>query len=247
MNVCSIVARNYLAQARVLAQSFAAHHPGRRLSVLVVDAEVGEPFTEEEAFELVTLSDLPLPAREHRTMAGIYDVTELSTALKPWLLLHLLERGEAVVYLDPDIEIFAPLDELDETVLHGVVLIPHTLAPIPRDGRRPSAEDIARAGVYNLGFVAVPKEAEPFLRWWGDQLRRDCVVAFADGLFVDQRLIDFLPAYYDHHVLRDPTYNVAYWNLHERDVEWTGSGFEVEGDLFASSTSAASTRPSRTC
>lgn len=90
---CTIVARNYLAQARVLAKSFTAHHPDRRLAVLVVDAEVGESFEPDgEPFELVRASQLPLPEDEFRIMAAIYDVTELSTAVKPALLRLLLER-----------------------------------------------------------------------------------------------------------------------------------------------------------
>jgi hypothetical protein len=36
---CTIAARNYLAQARVLAESFAAHYPEARFTTLVVDGE----------------------------------------------------------------------------------------------------------------------------------------------------------------------------------------------------------------
>ena len=49
-------------------------------------------------------------------MAAIYDVMELSTAVKPWLLRHLLERPgvDSVTYLDPDIQVFDSLDEIVE-------------------------------------------------------------------------------------------------------------------------------------
>ena len=61
MIVGTIVARNYLAHARVLGRSFADHHPGRRLRVLVVDGEVGEPLdVTDEPFDVVLPSDLPL-------------------------------------------------------------------------------------------------------------------------------------------------------------------------------------------
>ena len=227
---CTIVARNYLAQARVLAESYAAHHGGERLRVLVVDAEAGDPLApREETFELVVPSQLPLDPLEFRVMAAIYDVTELSTAVKPWLLQHLVREG-ITVYLDPDIEVFAPLDELDPLAGEGeIVLIPHTREPVPDDGRKPTREDLARAGVYNLGFVAVSLGAWDYLRWWGERLRRDCLVAFEEGLFVDQRVLDTVTRLYEHRVLRGPEWNVAYWNLHERNVEWSGDGYEVEG------------------
>src|SRR5205823_8762616 len=69
----------------------------------------------------------------------------------------------------------------------------------------------------------------PFLSWWGQRLRRDCIVSVEEGLFVDQRLLDALPAYFEHTILRDPACDVAYWNLHERTVRWTGSGYVVNG------------------
>ena len=232
MIACTIVARNYLGFARVLARSYSAHHRGERMSVLVIDGEVGPPLDASgEPFDLVRPSELSLSAAEYRQMATIYEVTELATAVKPSLLQLLLGRGaDAAVYLDPDIEVFAPLDDLGELARrHGIVLIPHALAPLPADGRKPTPQDIADAGVYNLGFIAVGPQAGPFLEWWAQRLRRDCIVSVEEGLFVDQRLLDALPAYFEHTILRDPGCDVAYWNLHERSVRWTGSRYEVAG------------------
>jgi hypothetical protein len=232
VTACTIVARNYLAHARVLARSYAAHHDGERLAVLVVDAEVGPPLrSADEPFDVIRPSELPLDPVEYRRMATIYDVMELSTAVKPWLLQLLLDRGApSALYLDPDIEIFAPLIDLGPLAAqHGIVLIPHTLAPIPEDGKKPTPQDIADAGVYNLGFIAVGPAARPFLVWWGERLRRDCIVSIEEGLFVDQRLLDVVPGYYGHVILRDPTLNVAYWNLHERRIRWANGRYEVSG------------------
>ena len=231
LDVCTIVARNYLAQARVLATSFARQHQGQRLKVLVIDAEALDLDETDEPFDVVRPSELPLEPHEFRLMSTIYSALELSTAVKPALVRLLLNRGAStVVYLDPDIEVFAPLDELDSMAEeHGIVLVPHILAPIPDDGRGATAGDIEQAGIFNLGFIAVSSGATDFLEWWDKRLRRDCIVAPERGLFVDQRLMDFAPAYFPHHVLRDPGYDVAYWNLHERDVVWTGDGYQVEG------------------
>src|SRR5918998_3044730 len=156
MHVCTIIAKNYLAFARVLGRSLAENAPGVRFSVLVIDAHEGYIGPSREPFELITPADLELP--EFGRMAAMYDVLELSTAVKPWLLRRLLARadGGSVVYLDPDIEIFSPLDELDERIReHGLVLTPHATAPMPRDGRRPTEQDILIAGAFNLGFIGL--------------------------------------------------------------------------------------------
>src|SRR5882757_1075080 len=153
MDVCTIIAKNYLAQARLLARSFREHHPDVPFYVLVIDEVDGWLDGAQEPFELVTIGQLGI--ERFQDMAVMYDVLELSTAVKPWLLKWLLDRsgGGAVVYLDPDMRLYGPLDEMFDAVLdHGLVLSPHNLEPMPRDGKKPSEQDILIAGVYNLGF-----------------------------------------------------------------------------------------------
>src|SRR6516164_70939 len=104
---CTIVARNYVAHARVLANSFLAHHPGGEFTVLLIDDEAREFEERSSAFECVRLSDIGLDQKEIGRLAAIYDVTELATAVKPPLLRYLLGSGRNdVIYLDPDIRIF---------------------------------------------------------------------------------------------------------------------------------------------
>src|SRR5687767_14568487 len=153
MNICTIIAKNYVAHARVLAQSYKEYHPEGTCYVLVIDDTEGYIVASSEPFELVTPAHLGIDDYEH--MAAIYDVLELSTAVKPWLLRHLLhERSlQQVAYLDPDIRVYDRLDEIEKlTAEHGLVLIPHITTPLPRDGKKPSEADILISGTYNLGF-----------------------------------------------------------------------------------------------
>jgi len=233
MNICTIIAKNYVAHARVLAESFSEHHPEETCYVLVIDDAQGYIDAASEPFELVTPARLDIDDYEH--MAAIYDVLELSTAVKPWLLRYLLdEHGlERVAYLDPDIRIYDRLDEIDAlTREHGLVLIPHITSPLPRDGKRPSEADILISGTYNLGFISLERSprTDGLLDWWSERLRTDCVVAPDTGYFVDQRWMDFvhgvMPEFY---VLHDPSYNVAYWNLHGRDLTHHRGRYYVDG------------------
>lgn len=234
MNICTIIARNYVAFARVLAESFKEAHPDGNCTVLVIDDPTGFIDPAEEPFELLTIDQIGLPDPER--MAAWYDVMELSTAVKPWLLRTLLERTgyDHVAYLDPDIRIFAPLEEIEQRVQrHDVVLTPHFNKPLPRDGRKPSEEDILIAGSYNLGFIALRagKTADELLDWWSERLENDCLNEPEIGRFVDQRWIDLAPGIWPGiDVLRDPAYNIAYWNLPTRDLEGDGNdGYLVNG------------------
>lgn len=235
MNICTIIARNYAAHARVLAESFREIHPDGTCSVLVIDDPSGYIDPAGEPFELVTIEEIGLPDAER--MAASYDVMEFSTAVKPWLLRHLLHRPgvDAVAYLDPDIRIFSSIEEIDRRAReHGVVLTPHFTSPLPRDNRKPGEEDILIAGTYNLGFIGlgVGETADALLDWWSERLETHCLNDPGEGRFVDQRWIDLAPGLWPGiDILRDTAFNIAYWNLPTRTLEDDGEGgYRVDGE-----------------
>jgi hypothetical protein len=231
LSACTIVARNYVPYARVLAESFLAHHPGASFTVLLIDDEARASALPAGAIAWLRLSDIGLDDREIRRLAGIYDVTELATAVKPLLLQRLLDAGDRpVVYLDPDISVYAPLEAVSSAAeRHGIVLTPHTTRPFPDDDRQVDGRFILAAGVYNLGFIGVSRSARPFLEWWWHQTRRDALSDVGQNLFTDQRWVDFVPSFFDHSILKDPEYNVAYWNLHARTLTHDGNRYLVDG------------------
>jgi glycosyltransferase involved in cell wall biosynthesis len=233
VDVCTIIAKNYVPFARTLARSHAEHHPGSRCFVLVIDEHDGYIDADEEPFELVTVPGIGI--ERYDRMAALYNVLELSTAVKPSLLKHLLhERGlERVAYLDPDIRIYDPLSTIDGLLRENqLVVTPHATEPMPRDGRKPTEAEILTSGVYNLGFIGMARgeDTDLLLDWWIERLERDCVLDPERGFFVDQRWIDFAPGLVESfHVLRDPGYNVAYWNLASRELARHGDRWEVNG------------------
>lgn len=232
LNACTIIAKNYLAYARVLARSFTRHHPGGRFWTLIIDDFTGRIDPQHEPFEVLTPDEIGCEPFLH--MAMRYTVLELSTAVKPWLLRHLMGITSApITYLDPDIKVYSPLIRLDElAAADGLVLTPHNSSPIPPDDRRPSQVDIMIAGTYNLGYVSVApgREVHSLLDWWSDRLLRDCRVDPRWGYFVDQRWFDLAPGFLTKlAIVREPQYNVAYWNLHSRHLEHDGERYLVDG------------------
>lgn len=212
---CTIVARNYLPYAQVLSASWLEHHDGVPFVVLVIDGE--ERLSGHELVRLVRPEDLGIAAVDLAQMRGIYDVAEMTTALKPRLVRHLLEEGAAaVVYLDSDIDLLAPVDDLGELArASGVALSPHLFDP-PPSGAYLTEIDYALYGQYNSGLIAVGASARAFLDWWEARTRWDCLFDEARGLHADQRWLDCVPVYFEHAVIRDAGLNVAAWNLHER-------------------------------
>jgi lipopolysaccharide biosynthesis glycosyltransferase len=231
--VCTIIAKNYLAFARTLAQSFLAHHPGYKFYVLIVDDFADYLDPAEEAFEIIKLSDLEIP--DPGSFCFKYDLKELCTAAKARLLEYLIREKSVskLLYLDPDILITAPLEKIYEDLeTYDIVLTPHLDADYPDDNLLPDDGYILRAGQFNLGFIGVnsSENAGSFLSWWKLKLYEKCVVDPFSGYFVDQKFVDFVPVLFENVLLeKNVGYNVAYWNLHSRrvnkeDQAWTCNG-----------------------
>jgi len=228
---CTIVSRNFLSYARVLANSYARHEPGGRFYLLVVD---GLPDGAEVGADVCLLGPEDLALPYFYDMCFEYDVAELCTAIKPSLLLLLFNRfgEEEVIFFDPDILILRPLEELREPLASAsIVLTPNIMKPLPLDGKRPIDQDMLTAGVFNLGFIALHKseQALEFLRWWEERLRNGgAVVDIPKGLMTDQKWVDLAPTLFpDTVIFRDDTYNVAWWNIHHRKVTRRGEQFLV--------------------
>ncbi|HYF64361.1 MAG TPA: hypothetical protein VD886_16175, partial [Herpetosiphonaceae bacterium] len=230
--VCTIIAKNYLAAARTLMESVRAIHPDLLCVALLADQADGYVAAAQEAFALIQADELGIPRWEHFSMK--YDIMELSTAVKPFFLAELFERFAAgkVIYFDPDILVSGSLDRLlallDE---HQILLTPHILDPLD-DDRAPSELDFLRVGTYNLGFVALARSAATaaLLAWWQRKLYHDCTCEVERGLFVDQHWMDLAPSLFAGvHILRDPGYNVAYWNMKTRDLRAGPPGYLVNG------------------
>jgi glycosyltransferase involved in cell wall biosynthesis len=229
--LCTIAARNYGPSVRLLVDTFAAHHPDIPVTVLFVDARPEDRFPDYPC-EVIAPDALAMDRDDFLRMATYYDVTALSTALKPFFLQHLLDRGaESVMYLDPDIEVFAPLDDLFALANERqIVLTPHVMKPMPRDGLNVAEETILVSGQFNLGFITLSAAARPFLDYWSERTQMLALSDHSHAYFTDQRWVDAVPVFFEHIVCRDPSCNVAYWNLHERSLDVDEAGkWTVDG------------------
>jgi len=221
----------YLAKARVLAQSLRKHHPDWAITAVISDrAPAGFAFDlDREPFDEVIWAD-EIFGEASAGWIFKHDIVELCTAVKGPVLARLLETpAEKLIFLDPDIAVFNPLDRVVELLDEAsIVLTPHQLDPDQLESAIFDNEmGSLRHGAYNLGFLAVRNDAEGrrFAAWWCDRLTRFCHDDAEKGLFVDQKWCDLVPAMFDRvRILRDPGFNVASWNLSQRHVTIDRSG-----------------------
>jgi len=228
-SICTIIAKNYISFARTLCSSFIDHHPGGKCYVLIIDEFEGYIDATKENFEIIRFEELGIPRLKEFCFK--YNITELATAAKPYLLKHLFdtEGMDRLLYLDPDILVMHSLGKLYEALEKSdIVVTPHLDKDYPDDGLMPNDSHIMRSGIYNLGFIGVRncEDANKFLVWWQHKLYDRCVVDPCAGYFVDQKFIDFaMVLFRDIAVIYDTGYNVAYWNIHSRNIH-------KEGDIW---------------
>jgi len=222
MTACSL---NYMSQAMSLGDSLKQTNPNCRYVIGVVDRlNPGETY--DVPYEVLWIDDTDFNAEE---AAARYNIVELVTAAKPFMMRHLmasLNPGDLLIYLDPDVLVFGDLLRI-EAAMGGaeIGLTPHFLEPI-EDALLPSEQHIARTGVFNLGFLSLTKGEHSLrlLNWWAARLQNYCYIDFKKGLFVDQAWMNLVPAYFEsHRIIRDAGMNAAHWNLHERKIS-RGSG-----------------------
>ena len=196
IGVCTCVAGNYLAFARVLADSFHRYHPDIPLHVLLADTPAFGETVKGPAVRIVRLEDLHIP--DLGRMLIRYNRKQVLVAAKPALLSHMLESGyETAVYLDADMLVTASLEPvLREVAAHALSLTPHVGPAFATAERTDLERVLLLAGMYNGGFVGVTgrEESRRFLAWWEERLRTHCIEDLSAGLHYDQRWLDMAPA-----------------------------------------------------
>ena len=115
MTICS---NNYFPYARTLFSSLRRYHPEAALFLCLADTksfwELGI-----DGVEVIEARELEIP--NFLDFAFRYDIMEFNTAVKPFMMRFLLEKRnfEQVIYLDPDIELFALRLKASKTAVIG--------------------------------------------------------------------------------------------------------------------------------
>lgn len=226
--VVTVATRNYQYRSRVLMRQVESHLPGALRIAYQTDPGDAPAQESPRPFILAHASGLNIPRYEQ--LAFALDPTALCCALKPWIILDALSRPgvERVLYLDNDIALYRRPDEwLTLLERHPAVLTPHLLAPLPSTAWPPETI-LLHYGAYNAGMIGASRrpEAIAFLSWWRDRLSDPANLEHDTGY--DQAWLDFAPVFFrDIAVLRNPGYNVAFWNLAERRLECRDGLFSV--------------------
>ena len=235
MHVFTSVTANYIPKARVLAQSVKHHHPEAHFTLVLSDHLPEWLKLDDEPFDLV-VTGASLGIAEFPAWAFKHSVVEMCTAVKGTTFQYLIRElgAEKIFFLDPDIAVMGRLDVLlDRLDRSSILLTPHQT--IPEETREAVIDNeicSLKHGVFNLGFLGIraSEEGRRFIDWWAERLLSFCYDDIPGGLFTDQRWIDLAPCFFEGiDIVREPSYNVATWNLTHRQVSGHLDNLMVNG------------------
>lgn len=240
LHIFTSAAVNYLPKVRALCRSVRQHHPEAVIHLALADERPPWLKTEGEPFDsILEIGSLGIP--NWHAWSFFHSIVELSTAIKPFALKHLLGLPgcETVLYFDPDMVLFSRVDDIIATLAQSnVALTPHQNKP-ERTVENVIDNEITslRMGVFNLGFVGVrnTEEGHRFTDWWAERTYHFCRAEVHNGLFTDQKWVNFAPIFFDGvAILKSSRHNVATWNLTTRRFEGSlQDGFRVDGEPLA--------------
>ena len=220
----TVIAQNYFGYGIVLADSMRASNPDNDFYIYFADG------ISSEVQRLLDLHDIigidatqTVDSKIFLKMATYYEITEYCTAIKPFIIRQLFEKEySTVTYLDPDIYVYSSFNIHIHPKLesNSILITPHICSPI-QDSKLPGEQVHLKTGTFNLGFISVKNDpiGNTFCTWWANRCQTACFNDPFYGLFVDQKWINLVPGLFEKvYIDRNLGLNVAYWNLHEREI-----------------------------
>lgn len=226
VHVFTSSALNYLPKVRMLFESLRKHHPEWTLHLALADDLPADfDYSKEPLDTIISINELQI--HEWKGWAFCHTITELSTAIKPFVLSHLLKlsgNNGIVLYMDPDTAAFSRLDDITAALEESSILLtPHQTRPEQTLAAIIDNEICSlKHGIYNLGFIGVSNTdiGNRFAEWWSRRLYYFCRDDIPNGLFTDQRWIDLVPAFFQEvAIMKSSRHNLATWNITTRVLE----------------------------
>ncbi len=214
---CTIITQSHLAWALALNHSLLQFDEEMSLSILVTDCEkIENPFLSEYPnVKLLYIKDLISLFIAKRIIHKYKKQSDvLRWALKPALMMYLLQMYEKVLYCDCDIFFYDSYHFLvNELAENDILLSPHWRTIEPQVNVE-QFEAVLWGGIFNGGFVAANKNGYSALKIWADLCCYKCEKDKINGYYDDQKYLDLLPIYCEKvKIIAHKGCNIANWNI----------------------------------
>lgn len=216
-----ICSAEYLNHYKILYNSLLKHASTYDTQILYHIGNVQESFDQK-----VDITDWFNAAQYPDTLTKI-------CSLRARVVLDAFDRGHnKVVFLGAKVEFFADSTGIDRLLnFYDAVGTPHITSPLPEDGLFPSNASVSFTGHLSTDVVAFKDTpaVRKFLKWQDEIMSQKC--ATTHQTYLDQSWLNFLPFFVPNtHILRNHGWNVAYWNMHQRNLLHIDGNWVVTGE-----------------
>ena len=216
---CTIITEDYMHQALTLRDSIRIFDATIKYSILIASSSsdcINIDLNGLEGIDLYFLDDIEHQGNA-KNICKKYSKNKdaLRWSLKPVLLQYLLfeKKFTKAIFLDSDLYFFCNYDFLFKDLdIYNIILSPHwrSIDPV-RDNK--NFYLTFSEGVFNGGFVGANQKSGDFLQWWARACEYECSVNKHQGMYVDQKFLDAVPAIFDNvGIIKNKGCNVANWN-----------------------------------
>lgn len=218
--ICFIFDEKYITQGSFAIQSAKLHNP-EFTTVLLID----NPQTTNLADIQLSPSDIGLSIENWLIVGRI--------AIVQHCLRHL--NFDTAIFVDGDTYTYNSYSELQyEAENHSLVVIPHITEPLPNDNKFPQNRIISLSGNYNTGVWAASQKGLKFIDWWKEQTALFPITRPDAGLVNEQGWLRFAGDFDDNtKIFRHPGYNVAYWNIKQRNLSLKDNTWYIDNKPLA--------------
>lgn len=232
---CTIFSRAETAAARALLFSLRRVRPNCRVYACPTDAD--HPSDQGGEADWLTVHPKTFASKRLTSLRRRCTTQDLSHALLPLLLSHVLERERMVVYFDASTIVFRPMRELAKHLTEApILMVPFATRPRRKSEAYPDEIGLIADGAYNDGFLGLRRDeaSSAFLTWWGTRVVTPNVKSTVTrrSPVRGRSWWDLAPCYFETlRVLRDPRYGATALDA-TRDLRMKG------GHLYAGSARA---------
>lgn len=212
--LCFIFDKNYAHQGRYSIESAKKHNPNYD-TILLTDY-----FDTKIADIQLSIEDINLSPNNWLLVGRI--------AIVEFCLKNL--KYDTAIFIDGDTYSYSSFIDLQiATENHDIVIIPHITKPLPEDNLYPQNRTISFAGNYNTGVWSASLKGLSFLEWWKNQTAMYPITKPEIGLIAEQGWLRFANDFCNNpKVFRHPAYNVAYWNIKQRQLEIKDNQYYID-------------------
>lgn len=222
----TVATADYLDKVLVLFQTARLRESSLSLTLILADctparAQLAQAILGPDV-DILTSDDLKIAYLEN--MRLYYSALEFCSALKVLSLAHFASKGEDCLYLDPDTVMFDSFCSELGASSKEILISPHTFTSYPADQDGPQDLDLVTSGPVNGGIIWVrgyeEEKSNDAVKWLVSHTRHRWFVSPQHGMYADQHWLSLLPYFFSEQTdfFSDLGINVAYWNLHERQL-----------------------------